>query len=539
MLNLVQIQERLKDMPMQALMQYANGMNPQVPPFIALGELNRRKQMQQAAAAEQAKQMEGAPTVKEQIEQQTGLMALQGARQRSAMQQAAAQQASMPMPATNNMQSEPVQLAEGGMIDPVGQRDYMSGGITRLPIRRDMFERRAYAGGGIVAFDGGGSVFNRIDTSDTMRKKSNQYREALKELFGGGGDEIIDPADPTAMMGTRVSEGARSIADVRDEQDAEKKRLDEIRRKAEAQQQIMRDILSGKRPVPTRSNDTTLMAERRPTGIAAVAKERGPEEFPASVVARDEGATAAPGIESLLGPRMTMDERIKEAKRLNLLAGRDPNMMANYEKRIGDIEARRAEERKGDPMEQLTAFLSGIAQSRRGAGFGEAGAAGVSASTKLAAEQKALRDRQELDMAQLQLSIAKEKDALAKGDLATALSERDKQEKLELDIFKAKSEDEYRKSQTANQKARLAFDQAQSNQLRQMEIVRKYMDDVRSQLAKDTKYINKSAMLEADVFRETAKRFGEKRLAELGLFSGVPAQAASSGDRPPLSSFNK
>jgi hypothetical protein len=65
MLNLVQLQERLKDVPMQALMSYANGMNPQIPPFLALGELNRRKKMQEGAAAEQAKEMEGAPTIQD------------------------------------------------------------------------------------------------------------------------------------------------------------------------------------------------------------------------------------------------------------------------------------------------------------------------------------------------------------------------------------------------------------------------------------------------------------------------------------------
>ena len=536
MLNLVQLQERLKDVPMQALMQYANGMNPQIPPFIALGELNRRKKMQESAAAEQAKEMAGAPSVKEQIEQASGLLALQGSRQRQAAQQQAGIQAAMPMAAPNTMTSEPVQMASGGAVDDVMSRDYMGGGLTRLPMRPRMFARDDYADGGIVAF--AGTEGSYVDTSQTMRKKADQYRGLLKRLFGSGGDETIDPADPTAMMGTRPSEGASDLAAVKDERDAEEDRRDEMRRKAAAQQQIFRDVLSGKRPIPTRSNDTALMAERRPPGLPSLAKERGPEEFPASVVARDQGATSAPGIESLLGPRMSMDDRIKEAKRLNALAGRDPNFMANYEKRIGDIEARRAEERKGEPMDQLAAFLSGIAGSRRGAKFGEAGAAGVAASTKLAAEQKALRDRQELDMAQLQLSIAREKDALAKGDLTTAMAERDRQEKLQLDIFKAKSEDDYRKAQTENQKARLAFDQSQANRLRQMEIVRKYMDNLRSQYGKDIKYFNKPDLLEADVLRETQKAFGADKLADLGLFANAPTQA-STGNRPPLSSFNK
>jgi len=99
MLNLVQLQERLRDVPMQALMQYANGANPQIPPFLALGELNRRKKMQESAAADQAQEMEGAPTVKQQIEQAAGLMALQGSRQRQAAQQQQGIQAAMPMAA--------------------------------------------------------------------------------------------------------------------------------------------------------------------------------------------------------------------------------------------------------------------------------------------------------------------------------------------------------------------------------------------------------------------------------------------------------
>jgi hypothetical protein len=71
MLNLVQISERLKGMPLQAVMQYANGTNPEVPPYIALGELQRRKKMeqdaQQSAAMQQNPQQQ--PTVKQGIEQ--------------------------------------------------------------------------------------------------------------------------------------------------------------------------------------------------------------------------------------------------------------------------------------------------------------------------------------------------------------------------------------------------------------------------------------------------------------------------------------
>ncbi len=532
MLNLVQLQERLKDVPMQALMQYANGMNPQVPPFIALGELNRRKQMQESAAAEQAKQMEGAPTVKDQIEQQAGLIALQGSRQRSAAQQAAAQQAAMQAPATNTMESEPVQLATGGAIDDVSPRDYQSGGIARLPMRRDMFERRSYAGGGIVAFNGQGSSY--VDTSQTMRKKGDQYRALLKSLFGGGGDEEIDPSDPTAMMGTRPSEGARNLAEVKDER-GDTSKEDAMRRDAARQQQIFRDILSGARPVPRRSDDSVLMAERRPPGMPPKKEGgQGLEEFPASVVARDQGE--ATGIESLMRPRMTLEQQLEEVRRINKLAGRDPNLMSEYEKRIGDIEARRAEERKGDPMEQLTAFLTGIAGSRRGAKFGEAGAAGVASSTKLAAEQKAIRDRQEMDMAQLRLSIAKEKDALARGDIEAARAERDKQEKLNFDLMKLKDESDYRREDLKLKREKFAFDRSQADELRQVESIRKYLNDFRAKNANNPKYITNPELLEIDAMNAARQFYGADKLAQLGLGAGAPSPAAT-GKRPPLSSF--
>lgn len=71
MLNLIQISERLKGMPIQVVMQYANGANPDVPPYVALGELQRRKKMEQDAKQSAAMQQnpQQQPTVKQGIEQ--------------------------------------------------------------------------------------------------------------------------------------------------------------------------------------------------------------------------------------------------------------------------------------------------------------------------------------------------------------------------------------------------------------------------------------------------------------------------------------
>lgn len=126
-MNLVQIQERLKDLPTQAIMSYANGMNPEVPPYLALGELNRRKQMEQKTAQ--------APTgtVKDNIEQQMGVMQLQAAKQRQMAQQMAQQGAQAPMPVPPGVPEPQMQdmPEESGVATlPAGEMEFGSGGIV-------------------------------------------------------------------------------------------------------------------------------------------------------------------------------------------------------------------------------------------------------------------------------------------------------------------------------------------------------------------------------------------------------------------------
>ena len=131
-MNLVQIQERLKDLPMQAVMSYANGQNPQVPPYLALGELNRRKQMEQKAAQ--------APTgtVKDNIEQQMGLMQLQKARQGQMSQQMAQQGTQAPTIPQGTPEPE---------MQPEAEMAMAAGGVTSLPMQEMNF-----GSGGIIAF---------------------------------------------------------------------------------------------------------------------------------------------------------------------------------------------------------------------------------------------------------------------------------------------------------------------------------------------------------------------------------------------------
>lgn len=141
-MNLVQINERLKDMPMQAVQQYANGSNPSVPPYLALAEIQRRQKMQQQMANAQGAAQGQQPSVKEQIEQKAGLLGLQQAQ----MQQ---QQAQM-------MQPRPGPVPAGvPQPEPQPQAQEMAGGgIARIPVRNDLYQ---FANGGIIAFQAGGT----------------------------------------------------------------------------------------------------------------------------------------------------------------------------------------------------------------------------------------------------------------------------------------------------------------------------------------------------------------------------------------------
>lgn len=168
-MNLVQINERLKDLPMQVVQQYANGMNPEVPPYLALGELQRReiaqKQMAMAQGAAQGPQ----PSVKEQVEQKAGLMAAQGLRQQQMMQQMVQPRGIMPVPA--------------GIPQPEDQPEAMArGGLAAVPVRRDMFE---YARGGIIAFSGedGSEVKSKYETR--LDKLYRENREAAERKQRG------------------------------------------------------------------------------------------------------------------------------------------------------------------------------------------------------------------------------------------------------------------------------------------------------------------------------------------------------------------
>lgn len=180
-MNLVQISERLKDLPASLVKQYADGRDPAaVPPYLAAAELARKVRMEQQGA--QAPQK----TVKEQLEEKLGLGALQPQIQAQGQPQGAPQGMPRGMPpppppgggqgiaqmSQEQPQEEapqPTMAASGGYLQ----------GIAKIPV--NMFKQSSYAGGGIVAFEGGGDVESEIERLKARYASSQEdKREALR-----------------------------------------------------------------------------------------------------------------------------------------------------------------------------------------------------------------------------------------------------------------------------------------------------------------------------------------------------------------------
>jgi len=241
---------------MQVIQQYANGMNPEVPPYLALGELQRREIAQRQMATAQGGMQGPQPSIKEQVEQRAGLMAAQGLQQQQQMQQVAQPRGPMPVPA--------------GIPQPETQPEMMArGGLAAVPMRREMFD---YAGGGIIAFAGGGDV-------DAAREEA---KRALAELrtFGLRQRQQNPEAYQAAEAASALAQEKKKAAELAYQKEME---LSGVGRAATSAQDVgaLRESMQQKAPTPPASvseSQATAMAgpqSRVPTGLPAALKGLG------------------------------------------------------------------------------------------------------------------------------------------------------------------------------------------------------------------------------------------------------------------------
>ena len=140
-MNIIQIQDRLKGMPKEAIIDYIQNPTGEVPTFLALGELERRKTMENKYTAMKPE----ATTVAEQIVQENMPMGLGSITPSEAMSPSTAMSPEAGI--TQGMRQTPSSVAQPSSVMAADS------GIASLPVPAPSF-----AGGGIVAFQEGGAA---------------------------------------------------------------------------------------------------------------------------------------------------------------------------------------------------------------------------------------------------------------------------------------------------------------------------------------------------------------------------------------------
>jgi hypothetical protein len=166
-MNIIKLQNMLRGVADEALIGYVQNPQGEVPSYLALSELQRRKDTRAKYQAEQAPET----SVAEDMTQ--------------------AQPSGLAMLSKNTAaQSAP-----------------MSQGVADLPVSDDMYQEDSFAGGGIVAFADGGFMKKARDyllppSPTTMRDLQGKTR--LSPFMGGMGDmDAYQYADPNYLLKKR------------------------------------------------------------------------------------------------------------------------------------------------------------------------------------------------------------------------------------------------------------------------------------------------------------------------------------------------
>jgi hypothetical protein len=158
-MNIIKIQNQLKGVPDDTLVGYVQNPTGQVPTYLALSELQRRKEMRNSYQANKPEDKTVAEDLVEEAQPQPGIAALP---EGQPMQQAMAQQPQPEMPME--------QMAQGGLAE-------LDTG--------NMYDENNYATGGIVAFAKGGTpddygvIMPVVPRMDDLIMQTKEAQEAF------------------------------------------------------------------------------------------------------------------------------------------------------------------------------------------------------------------------------------------------------------------------------------------------------------------------------------------------------------------------
>jgi hypothetical protein len=403
MYNLLEIQSALKGLRPDEVMKYANGTNPQVPAYLALSELNRRKQLQDTASA-----FYGEPqSVKDQIA--------------SSLTKAPAGVNPAAAPAQVNPATVPPQLAvqqppptqapapQMAQVDPtIAPPQFARGGLSTLPV--GMFKQSNYAGGGIVAFTGGGSAFSEdVQRAEDWLREQGRKGAAAVESGVSGIDSIVGD---------------------------------------------IRNYFTKPRPRDAESQEGGFYGKSgKDTGTPPAAPAAPVENPNKQASATSSGQlpvnTAIQRLSSKVTPEgkpLTDEQLFERRKALEKLAGVSADPYADIRARYAKIEEGRAKQAEGDPMDSLMYRLAALSQSKD-IDFGVSMGESAMKTATFEKEQKALRDKQASDMAGLQKEIVKEDDARRRGDVKAVEEAQKNQKDIQLKMRKLDIDEQVARAQ--------------------------------------------------------------------------------------------
>jgi len=436
-MNLIQVQEHLKDMPMRAIMEYANGKNPQVPPYLALGELNRRKQMEQSART-------GTPpegTVKDKLEkeitgQATDLMQAGAARQAQSNEQLQQSLMGQPQPVPEGTPQPPQQEEEMPEMPQMA-----AGGLTGLSTG-DMF--KFAGGGGVVAFADGDLVVDQAEQA--AREARNNLRQySLRQ----------QQQDPQGFVAAQQAAAAADAA------------LNDARRAAfssdtgpagalgktmgipvrDAKQEAAARIQPTFSPDDQSAAETARLARQNagpPMGIASVAPPAMPP-MPAPAGGGIPANIKMPGAPSFTAPDVdAYDKKLAAFKQANPgMAGAGFEALLNKMAQQDEADRGRVSgQEKARTRSDFFQALIAAGEATRGqkglgallGGFGKSAGASEAAAAERADAQAKMRRDQEMGMAKMRAELEAARRAEARGDFEGAFKHRQDAEKIGRDL---------------------------------------------------------------------------------------------------------
>ena len=451
MFNLVEVQTALQSPSVQLadLMKYANGSSAEVPAYLALGELNRRKQLEATNTAFNAKP----PTILAQVTSSP-----QGVNPTAAPQGIAPTATPPQLAATTAAPPRMnVAAAPANQVNPIAPPQMAAeGGLLSIPTPH-MFKQESYANGGIVAFETGGK---------TSQPMTDSEKAAFNRMYGPGAvSDAVAPntdaekwqaaADAPTTKGKHFLQKdhwwtpySAPITKWMDEHNpikglpGVKSNIDAL--KVKKQEIDDEDAARLKQVVPL----VTPVAPVADKGIQTLAPivTRAPKVVPAAAAPVAPVAPIAPIFEEPEGGRPEMGDIIPKHQATPLLTHEQDlinqkkaydNQQEMYKKlgisddphkdtrgRMDKLEAKRAAQEAEDPFNSLMARLAAFGSSKEqtfGGGMGDSAIAGA----KLSKETAALRDKQATEMIAARQAMETAEDARKRGDL-TALKAANK-----------------------------------------------------------------------------------------------------------------